>query len=130
MALALPFCIPLVGSPRLPSACLCGCPQAYMRSAGMFRCCIISSRCGVKCKAVKRAERVALRPAAGRLRHLRSLAPMGPPPRPPCCSKDTLEDIRLGALECMAALYYAQGRSLSIGVQETVAVAAKYCAAK
>ncbi|KAL4425068.1 hypothetical protein ABPG77_010382 [Micractinium sp. CCAP 211/92] len=45
-------------------------------------------------------------------------------------SKDTLEDIRLGALECMAALYYAQGRFLSIGVQETVAVAAKYCAAK
>lgn len=40
------------------------------------------------------------------------------------------EDVRLGALECMAALYYAQGRFLSIGVQETVAVAAKYCAAK
>lgn len=59
--------------------------------------------------------------------------------RPPCifllahamaCSKDTVEDIRLGALECMAALYYAQGRFLSIGVQETVAVAAKYCNAK
>lgn len=41
--------------------------------------------------------------------------------------RDTLEDIRLGALECMAALYYAQGRYLSIGVQETVAVASKYC---
>ncbi|KAL4431040.1 hypothetical protein ABPG75_006296 [Micractinium tetrahymenae] len=45
-------------------------------------------------------------------------------------SKDTLEDIRLGALECMAVLYYAQGRFLSIGVQETVVVAAKYCTAK
>lgn len=41
-----------------------------------------------------------------------------------------VEDVRLGALECMAALYYAQGRYLSIGVQETVAVAAKYCAAR
>ena len=40
------------------------------------------------------------------------------------------EDIRLGALESMAALYYAQGRFLSIGVQETAAVAAKYCAAR
>ncbi|PRW58658.1 HEAT repeat-containing 5B isoform X2 [Chlorella sorokiniana] len=45
-------------------------------------------------------------------------------------SKDMHEDVRLGALECMAALYYAQGRFLSIGVQETVAVAAKYCAAR
>lgn len=46
------------------------------------------------------------------------------------CSKDMVEDIRLGALECMAALYYAQGRFLSIGVQETVAVTAKYCSAR
>jgi len=41
-----------------------------------------------------------------------------------------LEDIRLGGLECMAALYYGQGRFLSIGVHETVAVAAKYCSAR
>lgn len=46
------------------------------------------------------------------------------------CSKDMHEAVRLGALECMVALYYAQGRFLSIGVQETVAVAAKYCAAR
>lgn len=45
-------------------------------------------------------------------------------------SKEMVEDVRLGALECAAALYYAQGRFLSIGVQETVAVAAKYCAAR
>jgi hypothetical protein len=41
-----------------------------------------------------------------------------------------VEDVRLGALECMAALYYAQGRFLSIGVQETVVVAIKYCGAR
>jgi len=42
--------------------------------------------------------------------------------------KQTSEDIRLGALELIAALYYSQGRSLSIGVQETVTLAVKYCA--
>jgi len=57
------------------------------------------------------------------------LAALWGPSQPPC-SKDMHEDVRLGALECMAALYYAQGRFLSIGVQETVAVAAKYCAAR
>ena len=52
------------------------------------------------------------------------------PPSTSSCSKDMVEDVRLGALECMAALYYAQGRFLSIGVQETVAVAIKYCGAR
>ncbi len=42
-------------------------------------------------------------------------------------SKETSEDIRLGALECMTALYYSQGRFLSIGVSETATLAAKYC---
>jgi hypothetical protein len=41
-------------------------------------------------------------------------------------SRETSPDIRLGALECMAALYYSQGRSLAIGVQETVTQAMKY----
>lgn len=42
-------------------------------------------------------------------------------------SKETSEDIRLGALECMASLYYSQGRFLSIGVNETTQLAVKYC---
>lgn len=41
--------------------------------------------------------------------------------------KETSEDIRLGALELMTSLYYSQGKSLSIGVQETAALAVKYC---
>ena len=41
--------------------------------------------------------------------------------------RETSEEIRLGALELMTALYYTQGRSLSIGVQETAALATKYC---
>ena len=40
------------------------------------------------------------------------------------------DDIRLGALECTAALYYCQGRYLSIGVQETVAAAVRFCNAR
>lgn len=42
-------------------------------------------------------------------------------------SKETGEDIRLGALELMTSLYYSQGRFLSIGVNETTTLAAKYC---
>jgi len=41
--------------------------------------------------------------------------------------KETSEDVRLGALELTTALYYTQGRSLSIGVQETATLAVKYC---
>lgn len=43
-------------------------------------------------------------------------------------SPATGEDVRLGALECMAALYRSQGRSLAIGVLETAQLAAKYLA--
>lgn len=42
-------------------------------------------------------------------------------------SRETSEDVRLGALECMTSLYYSQGRYLSIGVNETAALATKYC---
>jgi hypothetical protein len=42
--------------------------------------------------------------------------------------KETAGEVRLGALELVASLYYTQGRSLSIGVHETAALAAKYCA--
>ena len=42
--------------------------------------------------------------------------------------RETAEDVRLGALELMTSLYYSQGRSLSIGVSETSAIAVKYCA--
>lgn len=42
-------------------------------------------------------------------------------------SRETSEDVRLGALECMTALYYSQGRFLSIGVNETATLAVKYC---
>ncbi|KAL4528840.1 hypothetical protein Ndes2437A_g03376 [Nannochloris sp. 'desiccata'] len=41
--------------------------------------------------------------------------------------KETSEEIRLGGLELMTSLYYSQGRSLSIGVLETAAMAVKYC---
>lgn len=42
-------------------------------------------------------------------------------------SKETAEDVRLGALELTSALYYRHGRSLSIGVLETAGLAARYC---
>ena len=42
--------------------------------------------------------------------------------------KETSEDVRRGALELMTALYYSQGRSLSIGVLETAAMTVKHCA--
>ena len=74
------------------------------------------------------------------------LAPPPPPPPPSLPARSSLqlflgtrealsreqtaEEVRLGALELMAALYYAQGRFLGIGVQETVAAASKYCVAK
>jgi hypothetical protein len=43
-------------------------------------------------------------------------------------SKETSEDVRLGALELATSLYYSQGRSLAIGVNETATLAARYCA--
>lgn len=61
---------------------------------------------------------------------------LSPPPSPlspyaslpqEAFSKETGEDIRLGALELMTSLYYSQGRFLSIGVNETTTLAAKYC---
>ena len=67
-------------------------------------------------------RRQAPRPAAAR-----------PPARPrgrraqEAFSRATSEDVRLGALECMTSLYYSQGRYLSIGVNETAALATKYC---
>ena len=41
--------------------------------------------------------------------------------------EQTSEDVRLGALEGMTALYYSQGGFLSIGVNETTGLAVKYC---
>ena len=41
-------------------------------------------------------------------------------------SKETSEDVRLGALELMTALYYFQGKSLTIGVSETANIVARY----
>lgn len=41
-------------------------------------------------------------------------------------SKETSADVRLGALELTASLYYSQGRSLSIGVLETAITASKH----
>ena len=43
-------------------------------------------------------------------------------------SKETAEDVRVGALECMTALYYSQGKQLSIGVHEIAQLGAKYVA--
>lgn len=40
--------------------------------------------------------------------------------------RETAEDVRLGALECMTTLYYKQGQQLSIGVHETAQLATKY----
>jgi hypothetical protein len=42
-------------------------------------------------------------------------------------SKETSEDVRLGAMELTTALYYRHGSSLSIGVLETAGLAARYC---
>ena len=42
-------------------------------------------------------------------------------------SKETSEDVRLGALELATALYYSQGRALAIGVAETASIAGRYC---
>lgn len=39
----------------------------------------------------------------------------------------TSEDVRLGGLELMSALYYSHGRSLTVGVLETCLIACKYC---
>lgn len=39
----------------------------------------------------------------------------------------TSENIRLGALELMSTLYYAHGKSLTVGVLETCLIASKYC---
>lgn len=40
--------------------------------------------------------------------------------------RETAEDVRLGALECISTLYYNQGQQLSIGVHETAQLATKY----
>lgn len=39
----------------------------------------------------------------------------------------TSEDVRLGGLELICALYYSHGRSLTVGVLETCLIACKYC---